>query len=45
MADEAAVQRFVRKLIEDGGLLSAIEGVESVRRAAASRRSEQIIPV
>ena len=44
-ADEAAVQRFVRELLEKGALLSAIEGVDSVRASANALRSDRIIPV
>lgn len=45
MADEAAVQRFLRSLIEKGTFLSTIEGVDSIRRAAAAHRDERVVPI
>ena len=44
-ADEAAVQRFVRELLERGTFLAAIEGVDSVRQSANARRGDRTIPV
>lgn len=44
-ADEAAVQRFVRELLDTGTFLAAIKGVDSVRQAAKALRSDRIIPV
>ena len=44
-ADEAAVQCFVRELLEKGAFLSTIEGVEPVRQAAKARHGDRIIPV
>ena len=45
MADEAAAQRFLRSLIEKGTFLSTIEGVDSIRRAAAAQRDERVVPI
>jgi hypothetical protein len=44
-ADEAAVQSFVRELLEKGGFLAAIGGLDSVRQAAKAQREDRIIPV